>query len=169
MAAIDPARNDPFFSELRGKHPDVDIVLLPPVPESPPHIPPATTGQALAIQRHAMAVLDALWSRIGRTPVATVGLWWAQADPHLHRYVVDAAVSGLEDSETDLVVNDIARALLDLGWEPQPSPADQPSLKARVGTLDVHVTGTATGVAVEVVTDALHLTTETRRELAATS
>ncbi len=169
MVATDPARNDPFFSELRSKHPDVDIVLLPPVPETPPDLPPATTGQALATQRHATAVLDALWTRIGRTPAATVGLWWAQADPHLHRYVVNAAVSGLEESENDLVVNEIARALLDLGWEPQPSPVDQPSLKARVGTLDVQVTGTASGVAVEIITDALHLTPETRRELAATS
>ncbi|MBA3781767.1 hypothetical protein [Nocardioides sp. InS609-2] len=169
MAAPDPARDDPFFAELRRKHPDVDIVLLPPVDTTPPVEPPATIGQATATQRHTTAVLAALWTRVGRTPTASVGLWWQQANPHLHRYVANGAVSGLKENETEPLVNEIARALLDLGWRPQPSPADQPSLMARVGTIDLKVTGNATSVSVEAVSDALHLTPDTLSRLAANS
>lgn len=169
MAASDPALDDPFFAELRRKHPDVDIVLLPPPDTSPPAGPPHTIGQANATRRHATAVSAALWSRVGRTPTASVGLWWQQASPYLHRYVANSAVSGLDEAETDPLVSEIGRALLDLGWRPEPSPADQPSLMARVGTLDIKVTGNATSVCVEVVSDALHLTADTLTRLAATS
>ncbi|WP_426246713.1 hypothetical protein [Nocardioides sp. LHG3406-4] len=169
MAAPDPARDDPFFAELRRKHPDVDIVLLPPVDPAPPDLPPATIGQALATRRHALAVVEALWGRIDRTLESPVQFWWPQADPRLQRYVVMAAIADLEEGETEAVTNRIARALLDLGWQPQPSPADQPALLARVGSLDVKVTGHDSAVAVEIVSDPLHLTPETMSRLAEAS
>lgn len=169
MAASDPARDDPFFSELRRAHPDVDVVLLPPVDPTPPDLPPATLGQAISTRKHAIAVLDALWSRIGLTLDTPAEAWWQQANPHLHRFVVKNAVTGLEEGAGPAVTNQLARALLDLGWEPQPSPADQPSLLARVGSLDVRVTGYDTAVSVEVVSDPLHLAPATLSELAVAS
>ena len=169
MAATDPAGDDPFFAELRRRHPDVDVVLLPPVDPSPPPQPPATTGQALATRRHAVAVLDALWDRVGLSLDPPAEVWWQQADPHVYRFVVKNAVTGLEEGAGRAVTDQVARALLDLGWEPLPSPADQPALLARVGTLDVSVTGYDTAVAVEVTSDPLHLTPETLAELAVTS
>jgi hypothetical protein len=158
MTAHDPALHDPLFAELRRRHPDVDLVMLPPVDPRPPAVPPATTGQALAVRRHAKAVVDALWSRVGRTPDSVVDVWWAQDHPLLRRYLVRSGVSRLREGEAEVLVNDVARALLDLGWEPQPSPADQPFLMARVGTFDVKVSGFATAVSVEVTSEALHLT-----------
>lgn len=169
MTSIDRPLDDPFFRVLRERHPDVDVVLLPPVDPTPAADPPATVGQALAVQRHAAAVLDALWGRIGRTDESRAQLWWAQADPRLHRFVVKAAVGGLREGEGRPVTGDIARALLDLGWQPRPSPADQPSLLARVGALDVSVTGSATTVSVEILSDPLHLTPDTLHQLVVTS
>lgn len=169
MAALDPSLDDPFFSELRRKHPDVDVVLLPPVDPAPPAQPPATTGQAVATRRHALAVLDALWTRVGLTLDPPAEAWWQQANPHLYRFVVKNAVTGLDAGTGPEVTGRLARALLDLGWEPQPSPADQPALLARVGSLDVSVTGFDTAVSVEITSDPLHLTPDTLAGLAVAS
>ena len=161
MSSSDRVLDDPFLRVLRARHPDVDVVLLPEVDAAPPDLPPATVGQALAVGRHAVAVLEALWERAGQRLEPPVRFWWGQADPRLQRYVVKAALTDLDPDAVPDVTGRFARALLDLGWQPQPSPAGQPSLLARVGSLDVKVTGADRGVAVEVVSDPLHLTPET--------
>jgi hypothetical protein len=58
--------DDPFFGEVRRRHPDVDIVLLPPEPPDDPAPAPvdpaALTG--VAVEHDAQA--RALWSRVAR-------------------------------------------------------------------------------------------------------
>ena len=57
MASLppDPALADPMMRELRERHPEVDVVLLPPV--APLDEPSATAAQCLARTRHADRVL----------------------------------------------------------------------------------------------------------------
>lgn len=62
--------DDPFFGEVRRRHPDIDIVLLPPEPPQAPE-PPAGSAPVdpsvlttVAVEHEAEA--RALWSRVAR-------------------------------------------------------------------------------------------------------
>jgi len=65
---------DPFFEAVRRRHPDVDIVLLPPdEPLAVPAGPPADAAAVDAALARATALAGSLWRVVPETPEATPG------------------------------------------------------------------------------------------------
>lgn len=58
---------DPFFDTVRARHPDVDVVVLPPEPPAPPG-DPLTAGEVLARREADAAFAEALWQRVVEEP-----------------------------------------------------------------------------------------------------
>lgn len=58
---------DPFFDTVRARHPDVDVVVLPPEPGVPPG-PPLGPGEVLARREADAAFAEQLWSRVVEEP-----------------------------------------------------------------------------------------------------
>ena len=131
--------DDPFWSVVRRRHPDVDIVLLPPDTG-----PAAEPGSSLAPQ----ALLD-LTERVA-APWAVLGplvpadgdrvdpvVDWSPGEAG-HALVVETAVRGLgQEGGTDLLRR-VLGALGERGWRFAPSSrAGLPLLRATDGLLDL--------------------------------
>lgn len=61
---------DPFFDTVRARHPDVDVVVLPPEPAAPPGPPraPLPAEQALDRRTADASFAEALWQRVVEEP-----------------------------------------------------------------------------------------------------
>lgn len=85
-----------LFSELHRRHPDVDLVLLPP-PIPLPEIAEAADGEVVAARVRVAATARQLWSAIAPgSEVAPVDRWSYAADPGRVR-----AVSRLVEERVD--------------------------------------------------------------------
>lgn len=69
---------DPFFDVLRRRHPDVDVVLLPPV--GPPAVPPAAVPPAVEPASDAVVT-----STLLRVEAVARGLWVSVAPDSVDR------------------------------------------------------------------------------------
>ena len=58
--------DDPFFGEVRRRHPDVDIVLVPPEAAAPPAPPPVDPAVLAAVPVEHDADTRDLWSQVAR-------------------------------------------------------------------------------------------------------
>jgi hypothetical protein len=161
MTPTDAARGDPFFGVLRRRHPDVDLVMLPPLSAEPPAGAAAFPARARAVEQHAVRALEALWDRLGVRPVGVSAHWWAQARTGTHRHVVRATVTGLSADDTTPLLRDLGDALLALGWDARPAGGARPRIVARVAGLVLTAVAEDTSVPVEVVSSPLVLTAET--------
>lgn len=151
----DPALADPMFHELRRRHPDVDVVLLP-APEPDSHPPLASTGQVRALRAHVDAVLATLSRRLGVQPRESLGLWWQQAHPLAHRRVVRAAfVSGSPDRPPSDLLRTVADELVALGWETRPAADGSPRVRAVADPVEVVAEATGSALAVRLTSTPL--------------
>lgn len=167
MTPTDPVRRDPFWRELRRRHPDVDVVVLPERPTEPPPGPPAFPAQARAVQQHASRALAALWDRLGLRPTSRSGHWWAQARPGVHRHVLRTTAADLPPDDVVPLMRDLGDALLDLGWDARPAEGSRPRIVARVAELELAAVAGTDSISVEVVSAPMTLTDETLAELEA--
>ncbi len=70
--------DDPFFGEVRRRHPDVDIVLLPPEPPDGPAPTPVDPTALTGVAAEHDAEARALWSRVaGGIDLPTGTTRWA--------------------------------------------------------------------------------------------
>ncbi len=141
LRRVDPAvvDDDPFWSVVRQRHPDVAIVLLPDDPAPPGRVGPSLASEALtAVGERVVAT----WAELG--PLVTAGgelvepsVGWSPAGDG-HALVVEAAVRGLgQDGGTDLL-RTVLGALGAQGWRFAPgSRAGLPLLRATDGLLDL--------------------------------
>lgn len=118
---------DPFLRAVRQRHPDADLVLLPPVVAD---LPEASEAEATERVDRARASLASLYSRIGRTPTSSVELWWHQGLPDVHRLVVRASFRDLRTGTAVPLLRDVGEALLAEGWVAGPVPGERPALEA---------------------------------------
>lgn len=167
MASLppDPALTDPMMRELRERHPDVDIVLLPPVP--PLDEPVATAAQCHARTRHADRVLAALSERIDREPTARADYWWGQAHPESRRWVTAASYGDLGDEGAVPLLRRLANTLVHLGWEPRPAADGSPRVRGVAGPFELIAGATADAVSVRITSDPLHIPADLHAEIQA--
>jgi hypothetical protein len=159
----DPALVDPMMRELRERHPDVDIVLLPPV--QPLDAPAATTAQCQARMLHADRVLATLSERLGREPTARADYWWSQDHPDVRRWVTAAAYGDLDDEGPVPLLRRLANTLVHLGWEPRPAADGSPRVRGVAGPFELVAEATEEAVSVTITSDPLHVPAALHAEL----
>lgn len=128
MARPDPTATDPFFRVLRERHPDVDVVLLPPTQPRPAD-PDAWSGDPEAVADDARETLRVLGVSLGTDLPAGVRFWKHHEEAAQQHLVVATsfAAPGREVPE----LRRVGQALLDLGWRAAPlEREDRPTLEA---------------------------------------
>lgn len=131
----DPTLVDPMFRELRQRHPDVDIVLLPQqAPVAAPLVPTADAEQQGALAESLERHVDDLVARLAREPAWT-------AEQRAGRWITDEVgdtcyetaveVTELADGANILLLRATGNALGGLGWQARPVPGDRPRITAR--------------------------------------
>jgi hypothetical protein len=152
-----------MLRELRERHPDVDIVMLPPV--RPLDAPVATAAQCRSRMQHADRVLTTLSQRLDREPTARADYWWGQDHPEVRRWVTAAAFGDLGDEGGVPLLRRLATTLVHLGWEPRPAADGSPRVRGVAGPFELIASATDDSVSVTITSDALHVPAELHAEL----
>lgn len=129
MASPDPAAEDPFFRVLRERHPDVDVVLLPPIRPRPAD-PDAWTGDPQAVVEDALDALRVLGVAIAVDLPVGVRFWKHHDEAAQQHLTVTTSfpAAGREVPE----LRRLGQALVSLGWVAVPlERQDRPTLEAR--------------------------------------
>lgn len=141
LRKVDPAvvDDDRFWSEVRRRHPDVDLVLLPPDDADAAAVlaplPPTLVRTVAAAAVDAWRTLAPLL--VERREPDPPAVRWVSADGG-HALLVTKAVRGLgEDGGVDLL-GDVAEVLGRRGWRLAPSRrTGHPLLRATDGQVDL--------------------------------
>lgn len=155
MDTEDPVAADPMMRTLRERHPDVNIVLLPPV-EPIVDQPSATPAQCRALQQHADAVLATLASSVEREPSTRVDYWWSQAHPEVRRWVTAASFADLGDGAVPLL-RSLGNVLVRLGWEPRPAADGSPRVRGVAGPFELIASAVGDAVSINITSDPLYI------------
>jgi hypothetical protein len=128
MARPDPAAADPFFRVLRERHPDVDVVLLPPTQPRPAD-PDAWTGDPAAVADDALEALRVLGVSLGTNLPDGVRFWKHHEEAAQQHLVVVTSFPAPGQEVPEL--RRAGQALLDLGWQSRPLEREErPTLEA---------------------------------------
>lgn len=128
MARPDPAATDPFFRVLRKRHPDVDVVLLPPTRPRPAD-PDAWTGDPEAVAADALEALRVLGVSLGTDLPDGVRFWKHHEEAAQQHLVVVTSFPAPGQEVPGL--RRVGQALLDLGWQSRPLEREErPTLEA---------------------------------------
>lgn len=128
MARPDPAATDPFFRVLRERHPDVDVVLLPPTRPRPAD-PDAWTGDPEAVAADALEALRVLGVSLGTDLPDGVRFWKHHEEAAQQHLVVVTSFPAPGQEVPGL--RRVGQALLDLGWQSRPLEREErPTLEA---------------------------------------
>lgn len=146
---------DPMMRTLRERHPDVNIVLLPPV-EPILDRPSATPAQCRALQQHADTVLATLSRDVGHEPSTRVDHWWSQSHPEVRRWVTAASYTDLGDGALP-ILRSLGNLLVRLGWEPRPAADGSPRLRGVAGPFELIASAVGDAVSVNITSDPLHI------------
>ena len=130
-AAAEIVANDPFWSVVRRRHPDVDIVVLPPddAPDLTP-APDATPVHTGAARADFEADVADLWDRLGQ-PADRPLVRWTTA-PNRGAVALEGRLTA-EDVDPDdapVVLRRAAERLADAGWHVLVPPDGVPRLSA---------------------------------------
>lgn len=140
----DPALADPLFRELRQRHPDVDIVLLPPVPVvAESQVPSLTVAQRTELIEELDTVVGDLLARISLDPAwtgAERAARWRTDELGLVFHETAAEVGDLPEGANIALLRTAGAAFVGLGWQVRPVFGDRPRLIARRGTLSATAT-----------------------------
>lgn len=109
---------DPFFDVVRRRHPDVDIVLLPPDEPAPAQerIAPLRLEEAEDLASDLAGLIDNLWHQAdlptGEAPLVS---WWAESAETAR---VEAALhaGGVDQVDGVRALATFERLLTDRGW-----------------------------------------------------
>lgn len=156
----DLASTDPMLRVVRERHPDVNIVMLPPEPTGPPGLPPTSEGQGRAIQQHTARVVACVSTTLELPAPLPVEFWWPQEHPEVYRWVCRWSYPVAGDSVDTL--RQLGNALLRLDWDTRPAGDTPPKLRAVAGPLTLTATAHPGLVTLETVSEALHITPEMR-------
>lgn len=168
MDPEDPVAADPMMRILRERHPDVTVVLLPPV-EPLLDQPSATPAQCRAIQRHASTVLATVSLNVEREPSTRVDYWWSQSQPEVRRWVIAATYADLGDHGAVALLRSLGNLLAGLGWEPRPAADGSPMIRGVAGPLELIASAAGDAVSVNITSDPLHIPAALHEELRAGS
>lgn len=157
---------DPMMRVVRQRHPDVNIVLLPPV-EPILDRPSATSAQCRAIQKHADAVLATLSRGVDHEPTTRVDYWWSQSHPEVRRWVTAASYGGLGDGDAISLLRSLGNLLVRLGWEPRPAADGSPRIRGVAGPFELIASAQSDIVSINLTSDPLYIPAELHDELRA--
>lgn len=146
---------DPMMRTLRERHPDVNIVLLPPV-EPITDLPSATPAQCRALQQHADTVLATLSVNVEREPSTRVDYWWSQDHPEVRRWVTAASYDDLGDRALP-TLRAVGNLLVRLGWEPRPAADGSPRMRGVAGPFELIASAVGDTVSITITSDPLHI------------
>lgn len=166
MSPEDPVTADPMMRILRERHPDVNIVLLPPV-EPILDRPSATPAQCLAFQKHAATVLATLSLNVGHEPSTRVDYWWSQGHPEVRRWVTKASYADLGDDGAIPLLKTLGNLLARLGWEPRPAADGSPRIRGVAGPFELIASAEGDAVSVNLTSDALYIPADLYHDLRA--
>ncbi|HWJ65340.1 MAG TPA: hypothetical protein VNT31_01565 [Nocardioides sp.] len=148
--------DDPFWSAVRQRHPDVDIVLLPADGETSvpaPVVPSDVVGEVATGVLATWFVLAALIADHADAGAPTVR--WAAADGG-HALLLTASASGIGEEAGVGLLRDIALVLGGRGWRLAATRrAGRPLLRATDGLLDLEAEAGAGATAVRLATGVL--------------
>ena len=141
---------------VRHRHPDLDLVVLPPLVGD---LPPATPDRAQGLLARGRAALARLHERVGREPSAHVELWWQQDRPDVHRLVARESFRDLDPDDAVQLLRDLGDALLAEGCSAGPAAGPVPALEATTpdGDLVVSVRAAEGAVDLELVSAPVRL------------
>ncbi|MRJ78007.1 hypothetical protein GEV29_15830 [Aeromicrobium sp. SMF47] len=109
---------EPLFRVLREQHPDVDLVILPPVDAAQPEQSLAAAPDVATTVRAARAALDGLLEAIGHPdPDARHEAWRFENSAFVRTFVVRASLRGLPEGEAVPLLRRIGDTLLAQGWD----------------------------------------------------
>lgn len=146
---------DPMMRTLRERHPDVNIVLLPPV-EPIVDQPSATPAQCRALQQHADTVLATLSINVQREPSTRVDYWWSQNHPEVRRWVTAASYADLGDDALP-ILRSVGNLLVRLGWEPRPAADGSPRMRGVAGPFELIASADGDTVSINITSDPLYV------------
>lgn len=164
MDPEEPAAADPMMRVVRERHPDVNIVLLPPV-EPILDQPSATPAQCRAVQKHADTVLATLSLNVEREPSTRVDYWWSQSHPEVRRWVTAASFTDLGDDGAIPLLKSVGNLLARLGWEPRPAADGSPKIRGVAGPFELIAIADGDLVSVNLTSDPLYIPAELHDEL----
>lgn len=157
---MDPAEDrvaaDPMMRTLRERHPDVNIVLLPPV-EPILDRPSATPAQCRAVQHHADTVLATVSLNLEREPTSRVDYWWSQSHPEMRRWVTAASYGDLGAEGALPLLRTLGNLLARLGWEPRPAADGSPRVRGVAGPFELIASATGDAVSVNITSEPLYI------------
>lgn len=165
MADPTPLSDDPFFRVLRERHPDADLVVLPPAAPAPDDEPAEVRERARELVATARATLDSVFRRIGREPSVAVDLWSSHDRTGRRRRIARAAVHDLDPGAPVALLREVGDALLALGWDARPYADGSPRLRAVRDGLVCEARAFGQALAVEVTSAPLPLSDATAAEL----
>lgn len=166
---VDPAvvEDDPFWSVVRRRHPDVDVVVLPPDrAEDPDQQAPLDLVRASAdAVIEAWRLLRPLVLVAGETDVPSVRWGTSGAGSAL---IIEKAVAGLgQDDGTDLL-RAVALTLGRAGWRLRPTTRDDlPALDATDGRTDLRAVAGPGATVLTIAGGVLPVATAAREGVAA--
>ncbi|HXH77503.1 hypothetical protein [Nocardioides sp.] len=166
MDPEDVVAADPMMRILRERHPDVNIVLLPPV-EPLDDQPAATLGQCRSVQQHASTVLSTLSTEIGLEPSTRVDYWWSQNHPEVRRWVTAASYTDLGQGGAVALLRTLGNLLARLGWDPRPAADGNPRVRGSAGPFELIASADGEVVTINLTSDPLHIPADVYDELRA--
>lgn len=119
MAAdADDLAREPLFRALHERHPDVDIVVLPPVSTAPPSVS-ATPEEAAEVARTGDRLLDALLAVADRPEPSRTADWTRGNSAHWHRLVLRSSLRDLTaPGEVEEVLSELTNLVGSGNWTP---------------------------------------------------
>lgn len=148
MRNVPPAvlDDDPFWSVVRRRHPDVDVVLLGPA--TPPQddadvttpLPAATVREVALLVGQTWASLAPAVTRAAGEPRTPTVSWRQRGTTHpRHALVVTCGLPAIGRRAGVVLLRDVTGSLLDAGWAIQATttPDQVARLDARGGVVDV--------------------------------
>lgn len=130
-AAADIVANDPFWSVVRDRHPEVDIVVLPPddAPDLTP-APDATPVHTGAARADFEADVADLWDRLGQ-PADRPQVRWIVA-PNRGAVALEGRLTAedVDPDEAHATLRRAAERLADAGWHVLVPPDGLPRVSA---------------------------------------
>lgn len=155
---------DPMMRIVRKRHPDVNIVLLPPT-EPILDRPSATPAQCRAVQQHAATVLATVSLNVEHEPSTQVDYWWSQSHPEVRRWVTAASYTDLGDEGAIALLRSLGTLLARLGWEPRPAADGSPRIRGVAGPFELIASAAGDVVSVNLTSDPLYIPAELYTEL----
>jgi hypothetical protein len=143
----DAVDRDPLLGELHRRHPDVDILVLPPQRVPVPLPPPASLDEAVDLAERCRAAIEGATAGLRTGPVPA--LWWRQGLDGSHRHVTRTSALELDDPMG--VLADLAQRLGDDGWRVRRLLDPRPRVEADRGPVRLRADAFPSAVQVEVV------------------